>query len=83
MIFLIRPMTDMPKRPRDANPLAKFIVDVATGEPPLAQEKTDAQRKGGVKGGKKRAEILTPGRRSEIARKAAAKQWKNNLVNGD
>ena len=24
-------MTDKPKRPRDANQLAKFIVDVATG----------------------------------------------------
>ena len=26
-------MTDKPKRPRDANQLAKFIVDVATGDP--------------------------------------------------
>lgn len=25
-------MTDRPKRPRDANQLAKFIVDVATGD---------------------------------------------------
>ena len=25
-------MTDKPKRPRDANQLAKFIVDVATGK---------------------------------------------------
>ena len=25
-------MTDKPKRPRDASQLAKFIVDVATGE---------------------------------------------------
>ena len=28
-------MTDKPKRTRDANQLAKFIVDVATGEEPV------------------------------------------------
>ena len=32
-------------------------------------------RKGGLKGGPARAEKLTPARRSEIARKAAAARW--------
>ncbi len=32
-------------------------------------------RKGGLKGGKARAAKLTPERRSEIARKAAAARW--------
>lgn len=76
-------MGDKPKRPRDANQLAKFIVDVATGEEPVHEPDTSGQRKGGLKGGKKRAEVLSPGRRSEIARKAASKKWKDDLVDGD
>jgi hypothetical protein len=32
------PGDPMPKRPRDANLLGKFIVDVATGSAPLASE---------------------------------------------
>ena len=67
---------DRPKRPRDANQLAKRIVDVATGEvydtPPL---KAEGQRKGGLKGGKARANALDPQRRREIAQKAAAARW--------
>ena len=66
-----------PKRPSDANQLAKHIVDVATGEiedsPPA---KAEGQRKGGLKGGPARAKSLTPSRRQEIARKAAATRWK-------
>lgn len=68
-------MTDKPKRPRDANQLAKFIVDAATGEEPVHEPDTSGQRKGGLKGGKARAEKLSPDERSEIARKAAAKRW--------
>ena len=71
-------MTDKPKRPRDANQLAKMIVDVAIGEADdTAPAKSEGQRKGGLKGGKARAAKLTPGRRSEIAKIAAAKRWKN------
>ena len=45
-------MTDRPKRPRDANQLAKFIVDLATGEADAeaSLEKHAAQRKGGLTG---------------------------------
>jgi hypothetical protein len=69
-------MTDKPKRPRDANQLAKFIVDVATGEvEDKAPEKAEGQRKGGLKGGKARAAKLSPEERSAIAKKAAKVRW--------
>lgn len=70
-------MTDRPKRPRDANQLAKFIVGLATGE---AEEEVKAEdrRKGGLKGGAARAASLTPEQRSEIARAAAAARWKKS-----
>jgi len=53
------------KRPRDSNQLAKFIVDVATGQTSAPDpyqgknpEKVDAGRVGGLSGGKARAEGL-------------------------
>ncbi len=76
-------MTEKLKRPRDTNQLAKFIVDVATGEvEDEAPEKAEGQRKGGLKGGKARAEKLPPSRRSEIARGAAMARWKKDRVDG-
>ena len=78
-------MTDRPKRPRDANQLAKFIVDMATGEgEKSADDGSEAKnaaavelgRLGGLKGGKARASALSPSRRAEIAREAAAARWK-------
>lgn len=69
-------MTDKPKRPRDANQLAKFITDVATGEVHDEQpQKAEAQRQGGLKGGKARAEKLSPEERADIARRAAKARW--------
>ncbi|EAQ04427.1 hypothetical protein OB2597_09794 [Pseudooceanicola batsensis HTCC2597] len=72
-------MTDKPKRPKDANQLAKFITDLATGEASEddAPEKAEGQRKGGLKGGRARADRLTPEERSKIAKKAAAARWRN------
>ena len=71
------------KRPRDANQLAKSIVDVATGsktETPPDDGKDPAAvalgRKGGLKGGRARAASLSKKRRAEIAKKAAAARWK-------
>jgi hypothetical protein len=62
------------------NQLAKMIVDLATGA--ASEDKsapfTPAQefaRSGGLKGGAARREALSPERRAEIARKAAAKRW--------
>lgn len=70
-----------PKRPRDPNQLAKLIVDMTIGDaPPDPKPNKDPAavalgRKGGLKGGKARADAMTPERRAEIARKAAAKRW--------
>ena len=65
------------KRPRDTNQLAKSVVDLAVGS---AEEKPvlASARKGGLKGGKARAKMLTPEERSEIARTAAAARWKKS-----
>ena len=77
----------MKKRPRDPAQLAKFIVDIATGEvedrepTPEEQGKDPAAvalgRKGGLKGGKARASKLTPSERTQAARKAAKARWRN------
>jgi hypothetical protein len=69
------------KRPRDANQLAKRIVDLATGNAVDDNEETDAARLGrvgGKKGGPARAAKLSPERRAEIARKAAQKRWEDS-----
>lgn len=74
------------KRPTDANQLAKMIVDMSTGdlpkeEPPPEREKNPAAvalgKLGASKGGKARAEKLSPMKRSEIAKKAAQTRWKS------
>lgn len=67
----IQGMTQKPKRPRDANQLAKFVTDVATGNEPSYDADTSGQREGGLKGGRARAEKLSSKERSEIAKKAA------------
>lgn len=70
------------KRPRDTNQLAHFIAQIGTGE--LQDVKTDdgkdpaavsLGRRGGLKGGKARAESLTPAKRKAIAKKAAIARW--------
>lgn len=71
-------LNDKPKRPRDANQLAKFIVDMAAGDDPVHEPDTSGQRKGGKKGSKKRALELTPEQRSEISSVAAAARWKKS-----
>lgn len=77
-------MAKTPKRPRDANKLAKCIVDLATGE--AEEEKPDEGkdpaavalgRKGGLKGGRARARKLSAEERSDIARLAAKARWRN------
>jgi hypothetical protein len=70
-----------PKRPRDLNQWAKRMVDIATGavsdrEPTPEERGVDpAASAMGRKGGPARAVSLTPERRTEIAKKAAAKRW--------
>lgn len=72
----------MPKKqgPKDANETAFRILREATGEEPKTEKDPAAVelgRKGGLKGGKARAEKLTPEQRSEIAKKAAKARWSN------
>lgn len=72
------------KRPRDANVLGKLIVDIATGEvpdrPPTPEEegKSEILVSSGRRGGTRRAELLTPQARQEIARKAAKTRWRSS-----
>lgn len=65
------------KRPADAIGLAVMIGKIATGE--IEDERDDtlssAAAEMGRKGGQKRAANMTPERRSEIAKAAAAKRW--------
>ena len=64
------------KRPADAIGLAVMIGKIATGEiEDDADKAKSAAAQLGSLGGKKRAETMTPERRSEIARKAAEKRW--------
>jgi hypothetical protein len=71
------------KRPVDVNELAASIVDDATDEDRESEvdERDPAAvalgRKGGLKGGKARAEKLSAAERSEIARKAAMTRWQD------
>lgn len=76
----------MPKRsrkPRDLNRLAATIVDEATDNAPEAEaaepEKDPAAvslgRRGGLKGGKARAEKMTAKQRREAAQRAARARW--------
>lgn len=78
----------MPKRSskRDTNELAKFIVNEATDEEIVEKAIDDGKnpyavllgRKGGLKGGKARAEKLSPEKRREIAQKAAKARWEKD-----
>ena len=66
------------KRPADVIGNAVKVMRIATGEEEEEYEddgKDPSAKALGAKGGKARAEKLTPEQRSEIARKAAAKRW--------
>lgn len=67
------------KRPADVIGNAVKVMRIATGEEveKLTDDGKDPAAKAlGAKGGRKRAENMTPERRAEIARKAAAARWK-------
>jgi len=65
------------KRPADVVGAAVKVMKITTGE--IEETTEDGKSKAAVelgrKGGKARAEKMTPERRAEIARKAAAKRW--------
>jgi hypothetical protein len=70
----------MPKKP-DFTQVAFRIGQQATGqapaepEPPALSPRAAAGQKGGLKGGKARAEKLSPEKRTEAAKKAATARW--------
>lgn len=70
-------MAKRSKKPADLNRLAAAIVGEATDATPREPESQQvaAGRSGGSKGGKRRAEKLSPEERSEIARRAAMARW--------
>lgn len=66
------------KRPADAVGLAVMVGRIATGEVedvPADDGKDPAAKALGAKGGKARASSMSPERRAEIAKAAAAKRW--------
>jgi len=65
------------KRPADVIGNAVEVMRIATGEEDeeLPDSAKSAAQELGARGGKARAERMSPERRAEIARKAAAKRW--------
>ena len=67
------------KRPADVIGNAVRVMQIATGEidedAPVDDGKDPAAKALGRKGGAARAKSMTPERRAEIARAAAAKRW--------
>ncbi|MCZ6656106.1 MAG: RNA-binding protein [Gammaproteobacteria bacterium] len=67
------------KRPADVIGAAITVAKIATGEIEDVTETHDGKNKAAVelgrKGGKARAEKMTPERRVEIASQAAKKRW--------
>jgi hypothetical protein len=66
------------KRPADVIGMSVKVMRIATGE---ETEELDSVKSAaaelGARGGKARAARMTPERRREIARKAAASRWKS------
>jgi hypothetical protein len=71
------------KRPADAIANAVKVMKIATGEieedydTPEKSGKDPAAVSMGKRGGKARAEKMTPERRAEIAKKAASVRWRS------
>ncbi|HEY5347610.1 MAG TPA: hypothetical protein VIJ72_05415 [Rhizomicrobium sp.] len=82
-------MTKRLKRPRDPVQLGKLVGDILTGQvtdalptatvdPNKDQAAVALGRKGGLKGGKARADSLTAEQRKKIAQDAAKKRWSHD-----
>jgi hypothetical protein len=83
-----------PKRPRDPNLLARSVMEDLIGETmegkPLPPKEPEREKNpaavalsklGASKGGKARAESLSPRKRKQIAKRAAEARW--NIKKGD
>ena len=81
--ILLHMATKRLKRPRDPIQLGKLIVDIATGQVEDRVDDTrdpaavELGRRGGLKGGKARAQKLTEAQRRRSAKKAAKARWRN------
>jgi hypothetical protein len=64
------------KRPADVIGNAVRVARIATAEEPESVVTDSAAQELGKKGGRTRSERLSPERRSEIARNAAAARWR-------
>jgi len=69
--------------------MASNLIDAISGDLPAEQPESGKNpaavalgRLGGLKGGKARAEKLSPKRRKAIARKAAQSRWKSSKARG-
>jgi hypothetical protein len=76
-------MPNRRKRPRDPAQLAKLMIDIASGEvedkhPGPDTPAAEFARQGGLKGGRARADKLSPERHAEIAKAAAKKRWQKS-----
>ena len=87
---IFQAMTKAPTRPRDLNQWAKRMLDIATGEvedkEPVSQDDPNKDpaavtlgRKGGLKGGRARADSLSSEERKRIAQDAAKKRWRKDI----
>ena len=85
------PSSKHPPYPDDRDQLTQLIADIAAGKKMDRLKMDDGRdlaavllgRLGGLKGGKARAEKLSPERRSEIAAKAAQDRWSRRTIPGD
>jgi hypothetical protein len=89
LVHTLHMSTQSDRRPKDPNQLAKYIVDMSTGQIPKEEpppEKNPAAvalgRLGTSKGGKARAEKLSAKKRSQIAKKAAHSRWAKKAAQG-
>ena len=83
------PKRSSKKKPADINLIAAQIIEVATNPPEEKPQKKKTPEKnpaavalgrlGGLKGGKARAEKLSPKKRSLIAKKAAEARWNKKV----
>ena len=78
------------KHPKDVNQSAHRLVELSTSDQAALPESVPSPsvlaslvmaemgRKGGLIGGKRRLETMTPTQRKRIAKKAAAARWKKS-----
>jgi hypothetical protein len=66
------------KRPADVIGNAVHVMRIATGEVEEGRPGPSGRTKSGIKGGKARAQVLSPQERRAIARKAAKTRWSSS-----